>query len=116
SSAPGLSFNLQQNLLQGLGIKLNLRNITVARMNLEDAPLNFKTQVAGVVVNVLNSYYALVADYEDAKAKQSALETAQRFFDESKRRFDLGALAQLDVTTANNQVASSQLALVNAQS
>ena len=84
SSAPGLSFSLQQNLLQGLGVKLNQRNITVARMNLDDAPLNFKTQVTGVVVNVLNSYYALVADYEDVKAKQSALDTAQRFFDESK--------------------------------
>jgi outer membrane protein len=116
SSAPGLSFSLQQNLLQGLGIKLNLRNITVARMNLEDAPLNFKTQVASVVVNVLNSYYALVADYEDVRAKQSAHDTGQRFLDESKRRFDLGALAQLDVTTAENQVASSRLSLVNSQS
>jgi len=116
SSAPGLSFSVQQNLLQGLGVKLNQRNITVARMNLDDAPLNFKTQVTAVVVNVLNAYYALVADYEDAKAKQSALDTARRFYDESKRRFDLGALAQLDVTTANNQVASSQLSLVNAQS
>ena len=116
SVAPSLSFSLQHNLLQGLGIKLNERNITVARMNLSDAPLNFKTQVTGVVVNVLNSYYALAADYEDVKAKQSALDTAQRFLDESRRRFELGALAQLDVTTAQNQAASGQLALVNSQS
>ena len=115
STAPGLSFSIQQNLLQGLGIKLNQRNITVAKMNLEDSDLNFKTQVAGVVVNVLNTYYGLVTDYEDLRAKQDALDTARRFYDESKRRFDLGALAQLDVTTAENQVASSQLALVNSQ-
>jgi outer membrane protein len=115
SVAPALSFSVQQNLLQGLGIKLNLRNITVARMNLADSDLNFKTQVAGVVVNVLNTYYSLVGDYEDLRAKQSALDTAKRFYDESKRRFDLGALAQLDVTTAENQVAVSQLAFVNSQ-
>jgi outer membrane protein len=115
SVAPGLSFSLQQNLLQGLGIKLNERNITVAKMNLADSDLNFKTQVAGVVVNVLNAYYSLVGDYEDLKAKQDALDTARRFFDESKRRFDLGALAQLDVTTADNQVAVGQLAFVNSQ-
>jgi outer membrane protein len=115
SVAPALSFSIQQNLLQGLGIKLNQRNITVARMNLQDSELNFKTQVAGVVVNVLNTYYSLVGDYEDLKAKQSALDTAQKFYDESKRRFDLGALAQLDVTTAENQVAVSQLAFVNSQ-
>lgn len=115
SVAPGLSFSLQQNLLQGLGIKLNQRNITVARINLRDSDLNFKTQVTGVVVNVVNSYYSLVSDYEDLKAKQDALDTARRFYDESKRRFDLGALAQLDVTTAQNQIASAQLALVNSQ-
>ena len=85
-------------------------------MNLQDSDLNFKTQVSGVVVNVLYAYYSLVGDYEDLKAKQSALDTARRFYDESKRRFDLGALAQLDVTTAENQVAVTQLALVNSQS
>ena len=115
SSAPSLSFSLQQNLLQGLGIKLNERNITVARMNLDDSVLNFKTQVSGAVVNVLNSYYSLVGDYEDLRAKQSSLDTAKRFYDESKKRFDLGALAQLDVTTAENQVAVSQLAFANSQ-
>lgn len=115
SVAPSLSFSIQQNLLQGLGIPVNARNITVARMNLQMSDLNFKTQVTGTVVNVLNTYYALVADYDDLRAKQDALETAQRFRDESKRRLELGALSQLDVTTAENQVATSQLALVNSQ-
>jgi len=43
--SPTLSFSIQQNLLQGLGIKLNARNITVAKMNLQMSELNFKTQV-----------------------------------------------------------------------
>jgi outer membrane protein TolC len=115
SVAPALSFQITHNLLQGLGIAVNARNITVAKLNLQDSDLTFKTQVTGVVVNVLNAYYSLVGDDEDVKAKQDALDTARRFFDESKRRFDLGALAQLDVTTADNQVAVSQLALVNSQ-
>jgi outer membrane protein len=115
SVAPTLSINIQHNLLQGLGIAVNARTITVARMNLQDADLNFKTQLTRTVVNVLNTYYSLVGDYDDLKAKQNALETAQRFFDESKRRLDLGALAQLDVTTAQNQVAISQQALANSQ-
>ncbi len=115
SVSPTLSFSIQQNLLQGLGIKLNLRNITVAKMNLQMSDLNFKTQVSGTVVNVLNNYYSLVADYDDLKAKQDALDTAQRFYDESKKRLDLGALSQLDVTTAESQIASSRLAVVNSQ-
>jgi outer membrane protein len=115
SVAPNLSFSAQHNLLQGLGIAVNSRNIQVAKINLRLSDLNFKTQVTGTVVNVLNNYYSLVADYDDVTAKQDALDTAERFLDESKRRYDLGALSQLDVTTAQNQVASSRLALVNSQ-
>jgi outer membrane protein len=115
SVAPSLSFTLTHNLLQGLGIAVNARNITVAKLNLQDSDLTFKTQVTSVVVGVLNAYYSLAADYDDLKAKQSALSTAQRFLEESRRRYDLGALAQLDVTTAQNQVAVSQLAVVNSQ-
>ncbi len=115
SVAPALSFSIQQNLLQGLGIAVNARNITVAKMNLQDSDLNFKTTVSGIVANILNAYYSLVGDEEDLKAKQDALNTAQRFYDESKQRFNLGALAELDVTTAQNQVAVNQLALVNSQ-
>ncbi len=115
SSSATLSFSVQQNLLQGLGIKLNARNITVAKMNLQMSDLNFKTQVSGTVVNVLNTYYSLSADYDDLKAKQDALDTAQKFFDESRKRLDLGALSQLDVTTAESQIATSRLALVNSQ-
>jgi outer membrane protein TolC len=112
SDAPTLSFNIQHSLLQGLGIAVNARNITVARMNLADSDLNFKTQVSRVVANVLSVYYSLVSADDDVRAKRGALETAQRFFEESRRRFDLGALAQLDVTTAQNQVAASQQALI----
>jgi outer membrane protein len=115
SSGTTLSFSVQQNLLQGLGIKLNSRNITVGKMNLEMSDLTFKTQVSGTVVNVLNTYYSLSADYDDLKAKQDALDTAQKFYDESRKRLELGALSQLDVTTAESQIASSRLALVNSQ-
>jgi len=115
SVAPALSFSVQQNLLQGLGTALNSRNIRVAKINLQLSDLNFKTQVSGTVVNVLNTYYSLVAGYDDLKAKQDALDTARKFLDESKRRLELGALSQLDVTTAENQVAVSRLALINSQ-
>jgi outer membrane protein len=115
SVAPALSFSIQQNLLQGLGIPVNARNITVAKLNLQMSDLNFKTQVSGNVVNVLNTYYSLVADYDDLRAKQDAVDTAQKFYDESRRRLELGALSQLDITTAENQVAVSRLALVNSQ-
>lgn len=115
SVAPTLSISVQHNLLQGFGVAVNARSITVAKMNLQDSDLNFKTQVTRTVVNVLNTYYSLAGADDDVKAKQGALDTAQRFYDESRRRLELGALAELDVTTAQNQVATSKQALINSQ-
>ena len=115
SVASSLSVSFQQNLLQGLGVAVNARTITVAKMNLGMSDLNFKAQVSGTVANVLSAYYALAAEYDDVKAKQDAVDTAQRFYDESVKRLDLGALAALDVTTARNQIAGAQQNLVNSQ-
>jgi len=41
-------------------------------------------------VSVLNAYYSLAADYDDLKAKQDALDTAQKFFDEAERGWKTG--------------------------
>jgi outer membrane protein TolC len=115
SSSAALSFTLQQNLLQGFGIAVNNRNITVAKMNLALSDLNFRDQVTNTVVGVLGNYYALVAAVEDVAAKQNALIVAERFLRESRQRLELGALAQLDITTAENQAAVARQALSDSE-
>ena len=61
--------------------------INVAKMNLALSDLNFRTQVTSTVVAVLNAYHALVADADDLRAKQDALNTAQQFLADTRRRF-----------------------------
>jgi outer membrane protein len=116
SVAPSLSFTIQHNLLSGFGIKVNERSIEVAKINLNASDLNFRTRVSGVITNVLNAYYQLAGDFEDLRAKQHAVETAETTVRENSRRLDLGALAQLDVTTSQNQLAAARQSLVNSQS
>ncbi len=116
SVATTLSFTLQHNLLSGFGVKVNERSIEVARLNLNASDLNFRTTVSGVIANVLSAYYTLAGDFEDLRAKEEAVETADAVLGEDKRRLQLGALAQLDITTAENQLAAARQALVNSQS
>jgi len=82
---------------------------------LNASDLTFRGQVIAVVVNVLDLYYGLAADYEDIKAKQSALAVAQQFYQNNKKQVELGTMAPLDITTAEAQVASSQQDLVTSQ-
>lgn len=113
SDAVSLSISAQHNLLQGRGIRLGSRNITVAKMNLAMSDNAFRGQVIRTVSQVLNVYYGLIGDYLDVDAKQNGLDTAEKFVGETSRRLELGAVAELDVTTARNQAAQERLALNN---
>ncbi len=108
TSAPNLSLSMQYNLLRGFGEAVGSRTINVNRINLRVSDLNLKNQVISTVSNVLNQYYALAADYEDLRSKQSAYDTAQQFYQDTSRQEELGALSPLDVTTAASQAASAQ--------
>jgi outer membrane protein TolC len=108
SVAPSLSLSFQQPLLNGFGTAVNARTITVAKINYRTSDLTFKTTVINTVAEVLNSYYALTADYEDLKAKQSALETARDLYNNNKRQVEIGTLAQLDITSADSLLATGQ--------
>ncbi len=115
SDAPSVSISMQHNFLNGFGVAVNARNITVARIGTKNADLNFRTQVIGVVVSVLNAYYALAADFESVKASQSALDVARKFYEDNRKQVEVGTLAPLDLTTAESQAASSQRDLVVAE-
>lgn len=115
SNATSIQLSLQHNLLQGFGVAVNSRNITIARANLKIEDLTFKNQLTASIVNVLDLYYGLVADYQDVKAKQSAVDVAQRFYQDNQKQVQIGTMAPLDVTTAEAQLASSQQDLVISQ-
>ena len=102
-------------MLQGFGVAVNARTININKVNVKISDLNFRTTIIGTVVNVLNLYYGLAADFQDLRAKKTALEVAQKFYEDNKKQVQIGTLAPLDVTTAESQVASSQLDLVNSQ-
>jgi len=115
TSSTSLSISVRHNFLQGFGTAVNARNITVAKSTVSMDNLTFKSQVISVVGNVLSLYYALVADYQDIRAKESALAVAQRFYEDNKKQVQIGTMAPLDVITAEAQVASSQQDLIGSQ-
>jgi outer membrane protein len=115
SVAQSLNLQVSQNLLQGRGRAVNARNITVAKNNLAMSDLNFETTILQTLAVVLNSYWTLVGDYEDLKAKQEALDTASRFVGDNQKRVDLGDLAPVDLISSRNQLATAKLAVVTSQ-
>jgi len=115
SNAARITLSFNHNLLRGFGLAVNARNITIARNNLKMSEANFRTQVIGVVVRVLNGYYSLVGAREDAGAKQNTFDVAETFLRDTKKQIEIGTLAGVEVIAAESQLATARLNLVNAQ-
>lgn len=115
SSAPSLSLSVQHNLLQGFGLAVNGRTITVARMNRDASDLGFRTTVIGVVAQVLNVYYSLAASYEDVSAKARAAETAARFLADVRERVQIGTAAGSETIAAEDQAVTTEQARADSE-
>jgi outer membrane protein TolC len=106
-----MALSIHQPLLQGFGLATNRRAITIARNNLTVADLNFKTQVIATVKNVIDLYWDLVSLNDNLKAKQKALEIAEKLYQDNRKRLAIGAVAPIDIVQAEAGAETAQLDL-----
>ena len=105
----------RQHLLEGMSLASNRRFITIANNNREIADEAFRQQVIFTVTQIETLYWNLVTAYEDEKAKERALASAQQLEANNRKQVQAGTIAQIEIVNAQAQVASSQQALIAAQ-
>lgn len=116
SLAPRLYLYFQHNLLSGFGNGVNSRFIRVARNNIGAAQETFRSQLLDLIANVLNLYWDLVVDNASVKARQRALDIAQKFHDDTKTEISIGAIAKVDIYRTEAEVATRRQELAVATS
>lgn len=107
-----IDFTVNQSLLQGFSRAVNDRQIRIAKNNLKVTNLTVKLQVITTVSAVLNLYWDLVSFNDDVRIKEQTLTTAQRLYDDNRKRVEAGALPAVEVTRAAAQVSASQESLL----
>jgi outer membrane protein len=110
-----LTFSFQQQLLNGFGLFPNTQFIVEARNNSKAARYTLENEVITVVTNVEDAYWNLVYARENVGVQQTSVNWAQKNLQDTQKQMQIGTLAQLDVVTAESQLASSQQALIVAQ-
>ncbi|HVC00069.1 MAG TPA: TolC family protein [Candidatus Dormibacteraeota bacterium] len=110
-----LSFSFQQQLLNGFGFLPNTQFILEAQNDSQAARYTLENQVMAVVASVEDAYWNLVYARADVAVQQTAVDWAQKNLQDTQKQLQIGTLAQLDVVTAQSQLASSQQALIVAQ-
>ena len=113
--ATRMSMGFNQPLLSGFGRKPNLRFLLVARNNENVSGAIFQNQLQQTIVQVENAYWDMAQFQENVKVAEQSLTAAQRLYDDSKRQAEVGALAPLDVVSAQSAMAASQRDLVVAK-
>jgi outer membrane protein len=113
--ATRMSVGFNQPLLSGFGRKSNLRFLLVARNNENVSGAIFRTQLQATMLQVENAYWDMAQFQENVKVAQDALTAAQRLYEDSKRQAEVGALAPLDVVSAQSAMAAADRDLVVAK-
>ena len=116
SSAVRMDVIFKQPLLQGFGVKLNQRTIQVGRINVTAAREVFRGQLLDLAASVLNLYYGLAAATDELKARQRALEIAQKFYDDTRKEIAAEAIPAIQLPSAAAEVSQRRQELQIAQS
>ena len=108
---PHMDILVRHNFLQGFGIALNNRIIRIAKMNIGAARETFRSQLIDLMANVLNLYWDLASAYDDVKARQHALDVAEKFLEDTQKEIGFGVQARYELPRAEAEVASRRLDL-----
>ncbi len=113
---PHADLYLRHNLLQGFGIRLNSRSIRIAELNIAGSRETLRSQVIDLVSAVANLYWDLVTAHDVIQARRASVEIAQKFYEDTRQRIEIGALARVELPRAAAELATRRQDLLLAGS
>jgi outer membrane protein TolC len=116
NSITAVGATLTQPLLKNAWYDQTRLNISVGKNRLRYSEIALRLQLIQIITQVEQAYYDLIYSRENVVVQQKAVELAERLVVENKKRLEVGALAPLDLQSAEAQAASSRAALILAQS
>jgi outer membrane protein TolC len=114
-STPNASFTLTQPLFRGRGRDISLRYIRISKINEKISRLIFYQQLIATVYGISRLYFDLVSLNENVRVQQQSLVAARKLYEDDKAQVEQGTLAPIGLTQAQSLVASSELAMIQAQ-
>lgn len=106
SVAPVVQLYVRHNFLNSFGVGVNSRFIRVARNNVTGAGETFRSQLLNLIASVLNLYYDLVSRHEELNSRRASLNLAQKFYDDTAKRIQLGAIARVELYRAEAELST----------
>ena len=109
------TLTLSQPLLRGFGRTVARRGLSSAEWRRQDADRQQTLAQQQVTVDVVATYYRVVAQQAFIDVARQSVDRARRLRDASEAKLDAGLVSQLDVLRAQQLVAQSEIQLFDAQ-
>jgi outer membrane protein len=104
-----------QPLLRDFWIDSTRLQIKLAKRDVQITELAFERIVMDIINQVEQAYYGLIAARELIRVAESDYNVKKTFFEENRRRVEVGALAPLDEKLAQSEMALSEINLIVAR-
>ena len=112
SFSAGVAVEVRQHLLKNFWTDQTRTTIQVNKRELKITELGVDYLVMDVITRVETAYYGLIYAREAVKVGEKLLELKRRFYNESRRKVEVGTLPPLDEKLAESQVASVEADLI----
>jgi len=109
------NITVTQPLLRDFWIDSARLQIKLAKRDVQITELAFERIVMDIINQVEKAYYALIATRELIRVAESDYNVKKTFFEENRRRVEVGALAPLDEKLAQSEMALSEINLIVAR-
>jgi len=109
------SAQVYQPLLNGFGLALNRRFISVADNDRKISREVFNQNLQTIIANAAYLYWDYTALRRQVEVAEQAVAASRKLYEDDQRGFEIGILARLDVVQAESQLAANRRDLVTAQ-
>ena len=113
SSSVRLSYAMP--LLAGFKMDNNRNSLRTLQIQQQITDIQLLTTIENLKNSVRTSYWSLRASIEAIEIARRALQIAQRSWDDSRTKVEIGTLAPIDTVTFETQVANAEQSLLSAQ-
>lgn len=110
-----LGVSISQPLIKNRGEYINRLPIMVASSRLRKSHYDLKTSLLQLVSTAENAYWDVVLARESLRVAESARDLADQALKRAQRELELGALSPLDIYNPEQQYATSQISVSQAQ-
>lgn len=110
-----LSVSFSQPLVRNRGASVNRINLMIARGRGDISEIALRAALLQMINTAENAYWDVIQARENLRVQQSALSLAQESLKLSQKELELGAISPLDIYNPEQQEATAQLGVSQAQ-